>query len=432
MPRDITIAAIDVGSSKVTTLIANVNEEERINVVGVASSESKGMRKGQVIDIEDASNTITQSLEAAERMSGTTVGLALVSLGGTHILSQNSHGIVAVSNPEGEITENDVERVMEASRALSLPSAREIVHAIPRFFIVDSQEGIRDPIGMTGVRLEVDTHIVTGNTTAIKNLSKCIGDIGIDIEDLVFGGLASSYSVLTDTEKELGVTLIDIGGGTTDVCIYVEGALSYSSVLPVGAKNITNDLAIGLRVSLESAEKIKLALSRKPKSVIFPSTELPSEEKSKFKDKEEEINLSDLNLPEGLKTVSKKTLIDGIIKPRLTEIFTLVGIEIQKSGFLGLTPSGVVVTGGGAETVGIIETAKQRLSLPVRIGRPEGMAGLIDEIQGPSFASAIGLILYGVKKNLGKQSGKEKFGKVKIPFKGVPGKILNLLKSFLP
>jgi len=437
MARDKIIVGIDVGSSKIATLIGSLTGDDKINIVGVANTEARGMRKGQVIDIEEASACITQSVEAAERMAGYTVGTAFISVGGAHIISQNSRGVVAVSEPEGEINQSDVERVMEASRAISLPTAREIIHAIPRGFIVDSQEGIKDPIGMNGVRLEVDTHIVSGGTTAIRNLAKCIGEIGVEIDGLVFGGLASSESVLTDTEKELGVALVDLGGGTTDICIFVDGALSYSAVLPVGAKNITNDLAIGLRVSLESAEKIKIALGQKQKSVIFPKEEIKDIKNNNshqgVKEKVDEINLTDLGLPEGLKSVSKKTLIDGIIKPRLLEIFTLVGIELQKSGFGGATPAGIVVTGGGAETIGIVEAAKQRLALPVRLGFPEGMTGLIDEIQGPSFATAVGLLTYGSKNLSVKEGRKEGMGKIfKSPIKGASGKIINLLKSFLP
>ncbi|MCR4324960.1 MAG: cell division protein FtsA, partial [Candidatus Curtissbacteria bacterium] len=261
MTKDKVVVGIDVGSSKVTTLIGVVQEELAINIIGVATSPSKGLRKGQVVDIDEAVSSITQSLEAAERMAGYSVGTAFVSVDGTHIESQNSKGVVAVGNQNGEITQEDVLRVVEAARAISLPSTKDILHVIPRNFIVDSQAGIKDPVGMTGVRLEVETHIVTGAATALRNIVKCIGQVGIDVEGLVFSGIASSYSVLTDTEKELGVILVDFGGGTTDVTVFTDGAPVHSSVLPVGARNVTNDLAIGLRISLESAEKIKLALS---------------------------------------------------------------------------------------------------------------------------------------------------------------------------
>lgn len=425
------ITGIDVGSSKITAVVATHKEDNPPHIIGVSTVESHGIRKGQVVDIEDAMSAIAPSLEGAERMSGTSISTAYVSIGGSHIASQNSHGVVAVAEPEKEITASDIERVIDAARAISLPSSREILHVLPRGFVVDGQEGIADPVGMTGVRLEVDTHLVTGGVTAIKNLYKCIQELGVTVEGMVFGGLASAHAVLSDTEKELGVALVDIGGGTTDVAIFVEGALSHSSVIPIGAKNITNDLAIGLRVSLESAEKIKLLLSQKPKSPTLP------EEDGRLRSKaSDEIDLNHLGLPEDLKKVSRKTLIEGIIKPRLNEIFTMVGLEIKKSGFGGMTPAGLVITGGGAETVGLVEAARRNLAMPVRIGIPINVAGLVDEILSPAAAASVGLVHYGVKKlpvetpthflgGMGKIT--EKF-----PLKGFVGKVADLLKPFLP
>ena len=255
MAKNKIIAAIDMGSSKVATLVAQVREEDtsRLHVVGAASAVSRGIRKGQIVNIEEAVASIEESVEAAERMAGYNISKAWVSIGGAHIGSLNSQGVVAVAQPQGEVTSQDVQRVIEAAQAVSLPTSAEIIHVIPRSYTVDGQDGVKDPVGMTGVRLEVETHIVTGSTTALKNLAKCVGEVGCDVEGMVFSGLASAGAVLSDTEKELGVILIDICGGTTDIAIFVEGALSYSSVLPVGAKNVTNDLAIGLRVSLEGA-----------------------------------------------------------------------------------------------------------------------------------------------------------------------------------
>ena len=254
MPKNQIISAIDVGTTKITTLIANLNEEsEKINIIGVANQPSKGLRKSQIVDIDETIESITQSVESAERMAGYSISSSLASISGSHIESINSKGVVAIAEPEGEIQKNDVERVIEAARAVSLPSAREILHVIPRDFKVDSQEGVKDPVGMSGIRLEAEAHIITGSSTAMRNIGKCISEIGVEVDSLVFSGLASAESVLTSTEKELGVVLIDIGGGSTSLSIFVEGALSYSAVLPVGAKNVTNDLAIGLRVSLETA-----------------------------------------------------------------------------------------------------------------------------------------------------------------------------------
>ncbi|MBI2611406.1 cell division protein FtsA [Candidatus Gottesmanbacteria bacterium] len=435
MMKQKVLAGIDIGTSKVTTIIATSPPDGLVNVMGVATVESKGLRKGQVVDIEDATSSIVESLEAAERMAGYSISGAYLTVGGAHITSQNSHGVVAVAEPQKEINRVDIRRAIDAAKAVQLPSTREILHVLPREFIVDSQEGIKDPVGMTGVRLEVNTHLITAGMTALRNLEKCASLVGVDVEGFVFGGLASSISVLTETEKELGVILVDIGGGTIDISIYVEGALSYSSVLPIGAKNITNDLAIGLRVSLESAEKIKLALSREPKVLTLPE-EQPHEKDKRGKSVPDDIDFSELSLPEGVKKVSRKTLIDGIIKPRLNEIFTMVGLELKKSGFAGMTPAGLVICGGGALTTGIIETAKRNLAMPVRIGVPGNISGLIDEIQSPLYASAVGLLLYGAQdqKDQNTSPALKNFSELtqKLPIKGVAGKIVDMVKSFLP
>jgi len=454
MAKDKIITAIDIGSSKITTVITTALKDEKMSVIGVSTVPSKGIKKGQVVDIEEAVASISQSVDAAERMAGISVGSAFISVGGSHIASQNSKGIVAISQPEGEITDADVERVVEAAEAISLPSSREILHVLPRDFTVDGQTGIKDPLGMTGVRLEVETQIVTGATTSVRNLAKCVSEVGIDISQVVFSGLASSEAVLSSTEKELGVILVDIGEGTTDVAIWVDGSLSYSSVLPVGARNVTNDIAVGLRVSLESADKIKLLLSQLPKtSMIFP-TESPD----KSTKPTDELDLSGLNLPEELKKVSRKTLMDGIIKYRLQEIFMYVGQEIQKSGLGGLTPSGVVLTGGGAMTAGIVEACRQKLAMPCRVGSALGpfasqnlegpkLSGLTEEIVGPQFSTVIGLVQFGLKEWPDHRSKKSNgnrvglalpnlgsFGKMagKLNVSSVVEKITKLLKSFLP
>lgn len=432
------VAGIDIGTTKITVIIASSAEDSLVNVLGVATVSSRGIRKGQIVDIEEATSAIVESLEAAERMAGYSISSAFISVGGAHIMSQNSHGVVAVAEPHKEINPDDIGRAIEAAKALNLPSTREVLHVLPREFIVDSQEGIKDPIGMTGVRLEVNTHIITSGGTALRNLEKCASLVGIDVDGFVFGGLASATCVLTETEKELGVILIDIGGGTTDVCMYVEGAIAHSSVLPVGARNITNDLAIGLRISLESAEKIKLLLNKKEQTVVLPAENIPvPEKKNKDRhDSKDDIDLTELHLPEGLTKVSRKTLIEGIIRPRLNEIFTMIGMEIKRSGFGGLTPAGIVITGGGAETMGVVETAKRNLAMQTRVGLPTNISGLIDEIQSAGFATAVGLVLYGAKTGI---STKEKFslGSLSkfagnLPIKGVGGKVIELVKSFLP
>lgn len=447
MSRQKIIAGIDIGSSKTTTLIASLGEEgEEPKVIGVASISSKGIRKGQIVDIEEASESVVQSVEAAERMAGYNLTRAFVAVNGAHINSQNSKGVVAVAEPEGEIAQEDVERVIDAARAVSLPSSREIIHVLPRYYTVDGQEGIKVPVGMSGVRLEVETHIITGSTTSIRNLTKCVSEMGVDVQGLVVGGLASAESVLSNTEKELGAVLVDIGGGTTSIVVYVEGAVYYTSILPIGAKNVTNDLAIGLRLSsLQAAEKIKIALSTKAKKPTLPDSKIEQltkalgkkgkQEKEEKKD-EDEIDLAKLGIAEEDRTVSRKTLTEGIIKPRLNEIFTMVGMEIKKSNTGGLTPAGIVVCGGGAQTVGVTEAAKRILAMPVRIGQPQRLSGLVDDIQTADFATPTGLVLYGAKVDL-KPRVSFSFSRIskklqKLPVKGVTGKALDLIKSFLP
>jgi len=424
------VAGIDIGSSKITSIVASYSQEkEALNITGVSVVQSRGLRKSQIIDIEEAVEVITESVEGAERMAGFALSSAFISIGGIHINSVNSKGVVAVADPEVEITQNDVKRVLESARAISLPSSREILHVIPRNFIVDSQGGIKDPLGMIGTRLEAEAHIISGAATSIRNLTRCISEIGVDVDGLVFTGLAAAGAVLSETEKELGVCLVDIGGGTTDICVFQEGSLSYSSVLPVGANNVTNDLAIGLRVSLESAEKIKKFLGKEEKKPVLPGDR-------EMKKKADEVDLSSLKLSEDLKTVSRKTVVEGIIRPRLNEIFAMIGGELKKSGFGGATPAGVVLTGGGAETVGAINSCKCVLSMPVRIGIPKGISGLIDEIESPAFASSIGLVLYGIKHGEPTSSkiSLRSVGKFveKIPVRGMANKAIDFIKSFLP
>lgn len=434
MAKDKVICAIDVGSSKIATLIASVAEEntqslknEKVNLIGVAATPSKGVRKGQVVDIEEVVEAITESVEAAERMAGYSISNAFVSCGGPQIESINQHAVVAVAQSDGEIKESDISRVNEAARALPLSSSRDILHVIPRTFTVDGQEGIRDPIGMTGVRLETDTHIITGSATSMRNLVKCIQEVGIDVSELVFSGLAASYTVLTDTEKELGVVLLDIGGETTDVVIFVDGSVGYSSVIPIGARHVTSDLAVGLRISLESAEKIKLALGKTPKQ---PVTAEEGEASGKKK-QEETIDPKTLGINEDIGPISLKAARDGIIRPRLQEIFKYVAKEIKKSGFATSIPSGLVICGGGALTLGVLEQAKYVLGYPARVGTIEGLYGMVDEIDSPAYATSAGLIFYGLQQGGGGQISIPVLAK-SIPIGSMLQKGIGWVKSLLP
>lgn len=429
MTREKTLVGIDLGSTKVAVVIAQLEAAGGVRVIGSASLPSAGIKRGQVVDIDAAVRSVTESIDAAERMAGYSVSSAYLSVGGPHIGCQNSHGVVAVSDPQGEITPEDVRRVTEAAQAISLPSSREIIHVLPRNFVVDSQEDVRDPVGMTGVRLEVETHIIHGASTTMRNQVKAVQELGIEIEGLVFSGLASAEATLSETEKELGVILVDLGGGTTNTCVYVEGALAHSAVLPVGAKNVTNDLAIGLRVSLEDARKIKLHLSELSRQSIKQSRE-----DSKSKKKDDDLDLKALGLDDERETVSKKTLVEGIIKPRLVEIFSFIQLELKKAGLVGLTPAGVVLTGGGSQTIGVTEICKANLSLPVRIGQPIGVTGLVDEVMNPTYTATIGLILFGAHQEEETLSG---WGAIpSLPFntliKNVVRKFINVIKSFTP
>lgn len=419
------LVAIDVGTYKIVTVIAKVIDNI-VNVLGVSEVKSQGIRKGQVVDIEEAVHAINSSLEAAERMAGYSASHVLVSLGGSQIDCQNSRGVVAVATPNGEISENDLQRVIDAAKAISIPSTRDIIHVLPRNYIVDGQEGIKDPVGMSGTRLEVDTHIVTANSVSLRNLEKAFSEVGVDIDSFAFSGYASSLSVLSDTEKELGVILVDIGAGTTDISIYTEGSVAYSSVLAIGARHVTNDLAIGLRISLESAEKIKLFLSQTQNKRVVRED---GEEAPKPSD---EVDLTSLNLQEEIRKVSQKTLVDGIIRPRLNEICTMIGLEIKKSGFAAQTPAGVVFTGGGALTVGLRESARRSLAMPVRIGMPTDVKGIIDEVQHPAFATAVGLIRYGMGNAPTRTSSRFSMPSGAGGANKVVKRIINLVKSFIP
>lgn len=418
------ITAIDIGSSKIATIVGiESKEDDELRIIGFNSTPSRGVKKGLVVDIDKVTESVEESIEKAERMAGQKIHSALVSVGGPHISSLNSRGVVAVADTRGEIADTDINRVVEAARAISLSTTRQIIEVSPRDFVVDGQEGIKNPIGMSGVRLEVETHIITASHTNLKNIDRCMENIGVANEGFIFSGLASSEAVLTDTEKELGVVCVDIGGGKTDIALHSDGSLSYSSSIPIGAKHITNDIAVGLRVSLDSAEKIKLFLSKKMDHRL-----------DKSKRKIEEINLHELALPEQVEKYDLKVLIDGIIGPRLEELFRMISDEIVKSNLIEHIPSGLVITGGGALTVGILEMGKKVIGLPIRIGVPGRVTGLVDEIIDPQFSSTVGLILYGRKNIINKEEGFKNFNKILKDFSlgGSMGKVKDFFKQFIP
>jgi cell division protein FtsA len=376
--RETVLVGIDVGTTKVTTLIGEVGRSGDVNIIGYGIAPSVGMKKGMVANIDQTVQSIATSLEKAERLSGYKISSAFVSVGGSHITSQNSRGVVAVSGHKREVSREDVARAMDAAKAVQTPSNREMLHALPRGYIVDGQEGIKDPLGMSAVRLEVETHIVFGAATSVQNLSKCITNANVQLDELVISSLAAAEATLTDTEKELGVLVADIGGGTTDIAIFTDGAVYHSAVLPVGAINVTNDVAIGLRTSLNLAEEIKIKHGSADLRDVQP---------------EELLNVAVLG-DGGGQTIQRRKLCE-IIEARMSEIYSLIAEEIKRSGHAGMLPAGVVLTGGGARIGGAAELAREVFQMPVRVGSPQGVGGLMDQIGNPAFATPIGLLLWG-------------------------------------
>ncbi len=391
------ITAIDVGSSKITTVISAVEDNQSPSVIGVCSYPSKGIKKGVVVNIDDATNAISESVTAAERMAGVTVSDVYVSINGEAVTSLNNKGVVAVAG--SEITIDDTYRAIENARTLSLPENLNPIHIIPREFVVDSQGGIKYPIGMSGGRLEVETHIITAPNSYWQNLKKCVEQLGLNVYDVVFTGWASSLSVLTDTEKELGVTLLDIGAGTTTISIFQEGSIIYSSVIPLGGINITSDIAIGLQVSLEDAEKIKVHMSDllenkgRVKKVGFDSTPAllrrVEEEKPTAISKDDEVDLSILDVPG--KKVSKD-MLKKIIEARCEEIFEIARENVQRAGFNIAMPAGIVISGGSALLKDLTKFTQSVFGVAARVGYPSGLSGMTEEISDPSYACVQGLI----------------------------------------
>lgn len=379
MARGDFIVGLDVGTTMVRVVVGEMSlEDERLQILGVGSSLSSGLRKGIVVDVEDTIASISRAVDEAERVTGVPIEHAYVGIGGNHITSQRSKGVIAVSRADGEVSEDDVSRVINASQAVSLPNNREILHVLPLQFIVDGQEGIKDPVGMSGVRLEVETLIIEGSVPYIKNLTKCVYQAGVDVDDVILSPLAASRAVLTKRQKELGVAAIDMGGGTTGMAVFEEGDLVHTAVLPIGSNHITNDIAIGLRTTIDVAEKVKLEYG----------SALPHEIK-----KRDQIDLSQFE--EGEEEVVSRHHIAEIIEARLGELFSMINEELQKIDRAGLLPAGVIITGGGAKMPGIIDVAKHTLKLPAQIGFPLDLGGIIDKVDEPSYATVIGLMLWG-------------------------------------
>ena len=375
------IAGLDVGSSKIRTVVGTIDEKTQIpNVIGVGIAPSTGLRKGQIIDVEETINNITASLEDAERMAGEPIHHVFLSISGNHIESFNSKGVIAIAHPGNEITEDDIDRVLEAAQAVAIPNNRRILRIIPKSFTVDEQKGIKYPVGMTGIRLEVDAHIVTGMIPAVRNVEKCVLQAGVDIDDVIPSMLASCEAVLSKRQKELGVVVIDIGSGGTSVAIFEEGTTLHTAVIPVGGENVTNDIAIGLRTSIDAAEKIKIEYG----------SCIPDEINDR-----EMIDLSSLSKID-MQKISKRHLVE-IIEARYHEIFLLVKEELAKIHRDGMLPAGVVLAGAAVKIPGILDLARATLNLPVQIGFPQNFEGVVDKIEDPAYATAIGLLIWGTR-----------------------------------
>ncbi len=382
MPKERVLASLDIGSSKIRTVVAvtdGAHEHSVPNVIGVGISPSMGIRKGQVIDVEELIHNIISSLEDAERMAGVPVNHVFVGMSGSHIESFDSRGVIAVSG--SEIAVDDVARVLEAAQAVSIPPNRRILHIEPKAYAVDEQRGIKNPIGMTGIRLEVEAHIITGHVQHVKNVEKCISQAGIDIDAIVPSTIAAAESTLSKRQKELGVVVIDVGAGCTSIAVYEEGTILHSIGLPVAGESVTNDIAIGLRTSVDTAERIKIEYG----------SVLPQEINER-----ETIDLSQISRID-TQTVSKRYMAE-IMQARYYEIFSMVKSELARLGRSGMLPAGAVLTGAAVKAPGVLELARDVLGLPVQMGFPVEVGGVIEKVDDPAYATALGTLVWGLKE----------------------------------
>ena len=371
------IVGLDIGTSKIVTVVAEVTPEGGLSIIGTGSRESLGLRKGVVVNIEETVASIQRSLEEAELMAGCKISQVYTGIAGSHIKSFNSHGMVAIKDKE--VSQADIARVIETARAVNIPTDHQILHVLTQEFIIDGQEDVREPVGMSGVRLEVKVHIVTGAVSAAQNIVKCVRRCGLEVTDLILQPLASSLAVLTDDEKELGVALVDIGGGTTDVAVFTGGAIRHTAVIPIAGAQITNDIAMALRTPTQDAEDIKLRFG-------VASQRLAGED-----DAIEVPGIGD----RGPKSMSRQALA-AVIEPRVEELFSLVQQSLRDSGYEELLSSGIVLTGGSAQLPGMVELAEEIFSMPARIGLPRYHGGLAEVVKGPRHATAVGLLFEGL------------------------------------
>lgn len=372
------IVALDIGTSKIAVLIGEANSEGHIEIIGFGTHPSKGLRRGVVVNIETTVQSISRALEDAELMAGVQVHSAFVGIAGSHIRSLNSHGIVAIR--DREVGQFDVDRVIDAAKAVAIPSDQQILHILPQEFMIDDQRGVKEPVGMSGVRLESKVHIVTGSVSSVQNITKCVGRCGMEVGDIVLEQLASSNSVLSADEQELGVCLIDIGGGTTDIAIFVDGAIRHTAIIPIAGDQVTSDIAIALRTPTQHAEAIKIESG----TLSYSGADTTAS-----------IEVPSVACREPRK-VHKSTLID-VIAARYEELFQLIRAEVRRAGFQDLIAAGYVLTGGGAKVPGLLVEAERIFDAPVRMGLPTQVTGLMDVCDNPSYATGVGLLMHGAR-----------------------------------
>ncbi|KPK38408.1 MAG: cell division protein FtsA [Gammaproteobacteria bacterium SG8_47] len=370
------IVGLDVGTSKVVAIVGEVTPDNQIEIIGIGSHPSRGLKKGVVVNIESTVQSIQRAVEEAELMAGCQIHSVYAGIAGSHIRSLNSHGIVAIKDKE--VSPADVDRVIDAARAVAIPADQKILHILPQEFIIDNQEGIREPVGMSGVRLEAKVHMVTGAVSAAQNIIKCVRRCGLEVDDIILEQLASSYAVLTEDEKELGVCLVDIGGGTTDIAVFTDGAIRHTAVIPIAGDQVTNDIAVALRTPTQHAEeiKIKYACALRQLASADETIEVPS--------------VGD----RPSRRLARQTLAE-VVEPRYEELFTLIHAELRRSGFEDLCAAGVVLTGGSSKMEGVIELSEEIFHMPVRLGVPQFVAGLVDVVRNPIYATGTGLLLFG-------------------------------------
>ncbi|MGZ8164547.1 MAG: cell division protein FtsA [Methylobacter sp.] len=386
------IVGLDIGTSKVAAIVGELTSDGNIEVIGIGSSASRGLKKGVVVNLESTVQSIQRAIEEAELMAGCQIKSVFAGIAGSHIRSLNSHGIVAIKDKE--VTQYDIDRVIDSARAVAIPADQKILHILPQEFVIDLQDGIKEPIGMSGIRLEAKVHMVTGSVSASQNIIKCIRRCGLEVEDIVLEQLASCNSVLTEDEKELGVCLIDIGGGTTDIAIFVEGAIKHTAVIPIAGDQVTNDIAVALRTPTVNAEDIKrkYACALTQLASVDGVIEVPS--------------IGD----RAPRKISTQNLAE-IIEPRYEELILLVQSELRRSGYEELIAAGIVLTGGSAKVMGLIELAEEIFHMPVRMGTPQNVTGLTEVVKNPIHSTGVGLLIYGKEhQGIGRSNESEGFG----------------------